>query len=98
MRKSLAAPLALSLAFQGTPSVSQQAPLVVQETPQPQTGNVLKQGTPINLETVTEINSQDNRVGERVELRVTDAVSFEGHTVIPIGSRAVGEITTARRT
>lgn len=80
-----------------SPAAAQQAPLVIQETPQPQTGNLLKEGTPVNLETVSEINSQDDRVGERIELRVTDAVSFDGHTVIPIGTRGVGEITLVRR-
>ena len=88
---------AIALAVQSMPSLAQQAPLVIQDTPQPQTGNVLKQGTPINLATVTEINSQDNHVGERVELRVVDAVAFEGRTVIPIGTRGVGEITSVRR-
>jgi hypothetical protein len=88
---------AIAVALQAAPSLSQQAPLVVEEVPQPQTGDVLKQGTPVNLATVTEINSQDNHIGERIELRVTDAVEFQGHTVIPIGTRGVGEITLVRR-
>lgn len=97
MRLSFVLMAAVCLVAGVSPLAAQQAPLVIQETPQPQTGNVLKQGTPINLETVREINSQDNHVGERIELRVTDAVSFDGHTVIPIGTRGVGEITLVRR-
>ena len=47
---------------------AQQAPLVVEQAPQPQdTGNVLRQGTPIHLATDTEMNSQENRVGDRVD-------------------------------
>jgi len=77
---------------------AQQAPLVIEQAPQPQvTGNVLKQGTPIHLATDADMSSQDNRVGDRIDLRVLDAVSLNGRTVIPIGTRAVGEITLVRR-
>jgi hypothetical protein len=77
---------------------TQQAPLVIEQAPQPQeAGNVLKQGTPIHLATDVEMNSQDNRAGDRIDLRVLDAVSLNGHTVIPVGTRGVGEITLARK-
>lgn len=80
------------------PMATQQAPLVIEQAPQPQeAGNVLKQGTPIHLATDTEMNSQDNRAGDRIDLRVLDAVSLNGHTVIPVGTRGVGEITLARK-
>lgn len=78
--------------------VGQEAPLVIQETPTTQeAGNVLKQGTPIHLATDAEMTSQDNRVGDRIDLRVLDAVSLNGHTVIPVGTRGVGEVTLVRR-
>jgi hypothetical protein len=81
-----------------TVHVAQDAPLVIQETPQAQEPvNVLKQGTPIHLATETEMNSQDNRIGDRIDLRVLDAVSLNGHTVIPVGTRAVGEVTLVRK-
>jgi hypothetical protein len=81
-----------------TVHVAQDAPLVIQETPQAQEAvNVLKQGTPIHLATETEMNSQDNRIGDRIDLRVLDAVSLNGHTVIPVGTRAVGEVTLVRK-
>ena len=92
------AALVASLMIGIAPAGAQQTPLVIEQTPQPQvTGDVLKQGTPIHLATDTEMSSQDNRVGDRVDLRVLDAVSLNGHTVIPIGTRAVGEITLVRK-
>ena len=77
---------------------SDAAPLVIEQTPQSQAaGNVLQQGTPIHLATDVDMSSQDNRVGDRVDLRVLDAVSLNGHTVIPVGTRGVGEVTLVRR-
>jgi hypothetical protein len=94
--RALAA-LAVSSAV-ASPVVAQQAPLVIEEAPQPQAaGNVLKQGTPIHLATETEMSSKENRVGDRIDLRVVDAVSLDGHTVIPVGTRGVGEITLVRK-
>jgi hypothetical protein len=77
--------------------VGQESPLVIQSTPQLQDANVLKQGTPIHLATDAEISSQVNRVGDRIDLRVLDAVSLNGHTVIPVDTRGVGEVTLVRR-
>ena len=68
-----------------SPAAAQQAPLVIEQAPQPPpAGEVLKQGTPIHLATDAEMNSNDNRVGDRIDLRVLDAVSLNGRTVIPI--------------
>ena len=77
--------------------VGEEAPLVIQQSPTQDAANVLKQGTPIHLATDTEMNSQENRVGDRIDLRVLDAVSLNGHTVIPVDTRAVGEVTLVRR-
>ena len=57
------------------------------------TGTVLKQGTEIKLVTLTELNSKRNRVGERFDMEVQESVRLNGQTVIPAGTRAVGEIT-----
>jgi hypothetical protein len=100
MRYSVLALVAVTASLMGGASqaAAQQAPLVVQQAPQPQQdGNVLKQGTPIHLATDTDMDSQENRVGDRIDLRVLDAVELNGHTVIPIGTRGVGEITLVRK-
>jgi hypothetical protein len=95
---ALGAALATSFLLGVSQGAAQQAPLVIEQAPQPQAaGDVLKQGTPIHLATETEMNSQENRVGDRVDLRVLDAVSLNGHTVIPVGTRAVGEVTLVRK-
>lgn len=57
------------------------------------TGASLKQGTEIRLETVGELSSNRSRVGDRIDLEVRDAVRLDGQTVIPAGTRAIGEIT-----
>lgn len=81
-----------------SPLAAQQAPLVVDQSPQPlDQSNVLKEGTPIHMATDTDMDSQENRVGDRIDLRVLDAVSLNGHTVIPIGTRGVGEVTLVRK-
>ena len=71
------------------------APLVVGQ-PAAQS-NVLRAGTEINMRTRTELSSRTNRVGERFELEVADAVTLNGQVVIPAGSVAVGEVTRVRR-
>jgi hypothetical protein len=100
MRYSILALGAATASLTGgvSPVAAQQAPLVIEQAPQPQVaGEVLKQGTPIHLATDAEMNSQDNRVGDRIDLRVLDAVSLNGRTIIPIGTRGVGEITLVRK-
>lgn len=59
-------------------------------------GNVLKRGTEIDMETVSELNSNDAKVGDRFDLEVTDDVKLDGRTVIPAGTRGVGEVTVAK--
>jgi len=89
---------ATSLIAGVSPATVQQAPLVIEQAPQPQVaGEVVKQGTPIRLATDADMSSQDNRVGDRIDLRVLDAVSLNGRTVIPIGTRGVGEVTYVRK-
>lgn len=72
------------------PVVAQPAPLNVAPT---QTGTMLRQGTEVRLATLTELNSKRNKVGERFDMEVQESVQLNGQTVIPAGTRAVGEIT-----
>lgn len=58
-----------------------------------QSGPMLRQGTEIRLVTLTELNSKRNKVGERFDMEVQESVQLDGQTVIPAGTRAVGEIT-----
>lgn len=57
----------------------------------------LRQGTEIRMVTVTELSSKRNRVGDRIDLEVQEAVTLGGQTVIPAGTRAVGEITLLKK-
>ena len=54
---------------------------------------VLAQGTPVHFKTQQELNSKHSRVGDRFELRVSEDVIVNGVTVIPAGTRGVGEVT-----
>jgi hypothetical protein len=60
--------------------------------------SVLRAGTPINLKTLTELTTKGKhlKVGDRFSLEVADPVSINGQVVIPVGSNAVGEITSVR--
>jgi hypothetical protein len=69
---------------------AQPAPITVAPT---EAGIMLKQGTEIRLVTLTELNSKRNKVGERFDMEVQESVQLNGQTVIPAGTRAVGEIT-----
>jgi hypothetical protein len=59
--------------------------------------NVLQRGTEVRLETTRELNSNDAKVGDRFDLEVIEDVKLNGRTVIPAGTRAVGEVTVAKR-
>ena len=72
---------------------AQSAPVVV-GAPQ---GNVLRAGTEIRLRTLTELNSKDAKSGERFDLEVAEDVTLNGQTVIPVGSRGVGEVTEVKK-
>ena len=79
MRYSVLALVAVTASPMGGASqaAAQQAPLVVQQAPQPQQdGNVLKQGTPIHLATDTDPVLLRVHVGDRIE-REPD-VEFHG--------------------
>ena len=73
-------------------AAAQSQPLMVGKV-EAATGNILKQGTEVRLVTISELSSNRSRVGDRIDLEVQEAVQLNGQTVIPAGTRAVGEIT-----
>lgn len=66
--------------------------------PVAQTGAMLRAGTSVPLRTIVELTTNGKRlkVGHRFELETTEAVTLSGVTVIPVGSRAIGEVTHVR--
>lgn len=58
----------------------------------------LRAGTSVPLRTLVELTTEKKKlkVGQRFELEVAEAVTVDGQTVIPIGSPAVGEVTSVR--
>ena len=65
--------------------------LFVSWTP-PVPGVVLKAGTNIPLETLTQISSSNMGVGQTIDFRVTRDIVAEGATVIEAGSIAKGQV------
>ncbi|WP_293781611.1 hypothetical protein [Sphingosinicella sp.] len=63
----------------------------------PQT-SVLRAGTSVPLKTLVGLTTEGKKlkVGHRFELEVAEAVSVDGQVVIPVGSPAVGEVTSVR--
>ncbi len=54
---------------------------------------VLKAGTPVMLELITNVNSNKFHAGDMVDFRVTNDVKVKGEVVIPAGSIAKGQVT-----
>ena len=70
-------------------------PLVVGAQPQ---GAMLRAGTPVMLRTLNNLTTKGKhlKVGDRFSLEVADPVLLNGQVVIPVGSNAVGEVTSIR--
>lgn len=65
--------------------------------PQPTSG-VLRAGTEVPLRMLEELTTKGKRlkVGQRFNLEVAEPVVLGGQTVIPVGSKAIGEVTSVR--
>jgi hypothetical protein len=59
---------------------------------------ILPKGTMVRLMVLKEVNSRDNKPGDRFVLRVDEDVRVHGTTVVPIGTKAWGEVTALRAT
>jgi hypothetical protein len=64
---------------------------------QPSAATVLPQGTMVRLRTLSQLSSQENKVGERFDLEVAEDVLLNGRVVIPRGSPAVGDVTLVKK-
>lgn len=70
------------------------APMVIAK---PSSTTVLPQGTTIRFRTLTQLSSQENKVGQRFDLEVAEDIMFNGRVVIPRGSPAVGDISMVKK-
>ena len=63
-----------------------------------QAGPMVRAGTPVMLRTLNNLTTKGKHlnVGDRFSLEVADPVMLNGQVVIPVGSNAVGEITSIR--
>ena len=91
--------IVLTLGMAAAPAAQQQIivgpqPMVVGQ----EQATMLLTGTSIQLQTVAELTTKGKKlkVGDRFNLGVTEAVTLNGVTVIPVGSLAVGEVATIR--
>lgn len=59
---------------------------------------MLRVGTPLPLKMSEELTTKKKklRVGQRFRLEAAEDVKVDGHVVIPVGSHAMGEITSVR--
>jgi hypothetical protein len=89
-------------------SIQQQAaqplvpPLAAPALPDPAAalapGLVLPKGTMVRLMVLKEVNSRDNKPGDRFVLRVDEDVRVGSVTVVPTGAKAWGELVAIERT
>ena len=56
---------------------------------------VIPKDTPIHLMTLTEVTTKTDDVGHKYKLRVDKDVQIDGMTIIPVGTLAWGEVTSA---
>jgi hypothetical protein len=77
----------------GAPAPAMAAVIVAPSTP-----GVLRAGTRVPLRMAEELTTQGKklRVGQRFQMEVAESVVLGGHTVIPAGSPATGEVTDVR--
>ncbi len=75
------------------PSTATSAVIVNADVP-----NILRAGTKVPLRMAEGLTTEGKklRVGQRFQMEVAEAVVLNGHTVIPTGSPAVGEVTDVR--
>jgi hypothetical protein len=60
------------------------------------TAIILPKDTPIHLMTLTEVTTKTDTVGDKFKLRVDKDVQINGATIIPVGTLAWGEVTSAK--
>ena len=58
---------------------------------------VLRSGTPVQLMVLNEVTTKTAKPGDRFVLRVHAPVSQNGAVVIPVGTKAVGEVVDAEK-
>lgn len=75
-----------------SPAIEPQA-IVVPPAPQ----MMLPKGTMVRLMVTKEVNSRDNSPGSRFSLRVDEDVQVNGVTLIPVGSKAWGEVVSSEK-
>ena len=99
--------LAAALAAAGSqspeaPATAEPAPVIaIPEAPAPPPAPItltLPKGTMLRLMVLNEVNSRDHKAGHRFVLRVDEDVKIGTATVIPIGAKAWGEVTSAAGT
>ena len=80
------------------PAAPAALPIVQPENPPPPARLTLPRGTMVRLMVLKEVNSRDHKAGHRFVLRVDEEVKVGATTVIPIGAKAWGEVTSAQGT
>lgn len=89
-------------AFYANPAISQTAAIGVAPQPTvvlaPAPLNKLTQGTPVAMRLLRELTTKDKKlkVGDRFDLELVDPIKLGAVTVIPSGTRGVGEVMSVR--
>lgn len=56
---------------------------------------VLRRDTPVHLMVLNEVSTKEHGAGHRFKLRVNRPVEVDGMTLVPVGTLAYGEVTSA---
>ena len=92
--KKFSGAIALMLVCCASTAALSQSTLVV-GSPAP---SILRVGTPIPMKLSEPLTTEHKKLkaGQRFEIETADAISLEGHVVIPAGTHGVGEVTDVR--
>lgn len=94
MRISLATAIACVLLSAGTLASAQSASSSMQgASPAAQQLVMLREGTQVRFKLLDALNSKVTKTGDRFNLEVAEDVRVDGMVAVPVGTRAVGEVT-----
>lgn len=96
LRNATAGLALAAMMISGAAFAQQDAPVPPPASVASMPAQALKEGTEVHLVTRDDISSKTAKKGDRIELRVAQAVVIDGTVVIPEGASATGEVAKAR--
>ncbi len=101
MKHQFRAAVGLAISVIALPATGQEVSAPSASADQPATAAapsstiILKRDTPVQMMATKEISTADASAGTRFRLRINEAITVGGRTIVPVGAWATGEVTSA---